>query len=91
MPLTRTATDLQRNMGAVSSICHETRQPVYITKNGDADLVIMDATAFEEAMELRELVYKREMRTLEGIMKGREEIRRGLGRSYSEIRKETDL
>ncbi len=91
MPLTRTATDLQRNMGEVSSFCHKTRQPVYITKNGGADLVLMDASAFEEAMELRDLAYEREMRTLKGIMIGREEIRRGLGRPYEEIRREMDL
>ncbi len=91
MPLTRTATDLQRNMSEVSTFCHETRQPVYITKNGGADLVVMDAAAFEEAMELRDLAYERELRTLKGIMKGREEIRRGLGRPYKEIRKEIGL
>lgn len=91
MPLTRTTTDLQRNMGEVSDVCHKTRQPVYITKNGGADLVIMDASAFEEAMELRDLSYAKEMRTLDGIMKGREEIRQGLGRPYREIRKDMDL
>lgn len=91
MPLTRTVTDLQRNMGEVSAVCHETRQPVYITKNGDADLVLMDAEAFDEAMELRDLVYEREKRTYEGIMQGREEIQQGLGQPYSEVRKELGL
>lgn len=51
---------------------NQRRLLVYITKNGDTDLVIMDAAAFEEAMELHELAYKREMMTLEGIMKGRD-------------------
>lgn len=91
MPLTRTATDLQRNMSEVSAICHETGEPVYLTKNGMPDLVIMDAAAFEEAMELKNLAYEREIRTLSGIMQGRDEIRRGLGRSYKEIRKEMGL
>lgn len=91
MPLTRTATDLQRNMGEVSAICHETRQPVYITKNGGADLVLMDADAFEAAMELRDLAYERELRTLNGIVKGRDEIRRSLGRPYDDVRQELDL
>ena len=91
MPLTRTATDLQRNMGEVSAVCHETGEPVYLTKNGVADLVIMDAAAFEAAMDLKDLVYEREMRTLSGIARGREEIRRGFGRPYSEIRGEMEL
>lgn len=91
MPLTRTATDLQRNMGEVSAVCHETRQPVYITKNGASELVVMDAEAFDEAMELRDLAYEREKRTLEGIMEGRKEIQSGLGRSYREAREDLEL
>jgi len=91
MPLTRTATDLQRNMREVSATCHATREPVYLTTNGVADLVIMDADAFEAAMALQDLAYAREKRTLEGIMHGKEEIDHGLGRSYREVRKELGL
>lgn len=91
MPLTRTATDLQRNMGEVSAVCHETGEPVCLTKNGVADLVIMDAAAFEAAMDLRDRAYEREMRVLSGIAQGRDEIRRGLGRPYSEVRREMGL
>lgn len=89
--ITKTTTDLQRNIGEVSALCRETRQPIYITRNGGVDLVIMDAQAFDEAMELRDLAYKREMRTLEGIKQGRDEIRRGLGRPYREVREELGL
>lgn len=91
MSLTRTATDVQKNMKEVSAVCHETGKPVYLTKNGVPDLVIMDAAAFEAAMELRDLAYEREMRALSGIMQGRDEIRRGLGKPYREIRKELGL
>lgn len=91
MPLTRTVTDLQRNMGEVSAVCHETGEPVYLTKNGVADLVIMDAAAFEAAMDLRDRAYEREMRVLSGIARSRDEIRRGLGRPYTEIRREMGL
>ena len=89
--ITKTTTDLQRNIGEVSALCRETRQPISITRNGGVDLVVMDAQAFDEAMELRDLAYKREMRTLEGIKQGRDEIRRGLGRPYREVREELDL
>ena len=84
--ITKTTTDLQRNIGEVSALCRETRQPIYITRNGGVDLVVMDAQAFDEAMELRDL-----MRALEGIEQGRDEIRRGLGRPYREAREEMDL
>ena len=89
--ITKTTTDLQGNIGEVSALCRETRQPIYITRNGGVDLVVMDAQAFDEAMELRDLAYRREMRALEGIEQGRDEIRRGLGRPYREAREEMDL
>ena len=91
MLLTRTTTDLQRNMGEVAEFCHETRQPVYITKNGAADLVLIDADAFEDIVALRDLAYEREVRTLQGVEQGRREIREGKGRSYSQVRSELDL
>ncbi|OUO89758.1 hypothetical protein B5F40_09520 [Gordonibacter sp. An230] len=72
-------------------MCRKTRQPIYITRNGGVDLVVMDAQAFDEAMELRDLAYKREMRTLEGIKQGRDEIRQVLGRPYREVREKMGL
>jgi len=36
----------------VSELCHSTNEPIYITKNGYSDMVIMSASAFE-AMEER--------------------------------------
>lgn len=86
--ITKTMTDLQRNIGEVSALCHETHQPVYITRNGAIDLVVMEATAFDDAMELRDLAYEREVRTLEGIKQGRDEIRQGLGRPHRDVRAE---
>ena len=86
--ITKTTTDLQRNINEVSTLCHETRQPVYIPRNGGVDLVVMDAKAFDDAMELRDLAYEREIRTLAGIKQGRDEIRQGLGRPYREVREE---
>ncbi len=48
MALVRTTSDLQRNMGEVCDICKETREPIYVTRNGETALVLMDAGAFEE-------------------------------------------
>lgn len=91
MPITCTATDVQRNMSSVYELCRETRQPVYITKNGSADLVIMDAKAFEETQELQRLVYEREMRTYRALMKSQEEFERGEYSSLSEVLAEMDF
>ncbi len=91
MPVMRTTTELQRNMGDVAALCHQIKEPVYITKNGEADLVLMDAEAFERALDLRNAVFEREMRTLEGIERGRREIAAGEGRPYAEIREQLSL
>lgn len=44
----KSSTSLRNDYGAVSSLAHETKEPVYITKNGDGDLVVMSIDAFEE-------------------------------------------
>lgn len=48
MPTTITCTDLRDNYNEISRICHETKEPVYITKNGENDLVILSNEAYEE-------------------------------------------
>lgn len=91
MPVMKTTTELQRNMGDVAALCHQLKEPVYITKNGEADLVIMDAAAFERVLDLRNVAFDREMRALEGIERGRRELAAGEGRSYTEIREQLNL
>lgn len=86
MPTVRPITDLQRNMGAIAAECHETRRPVYLTKNGSASLVVMDAAAFDEAMELSDRVYEREMRVYRSIMRGADDAAAGRTRSLAEAR-----
>lgn len=43
-------TDL-RNTTEISNACHAKREPIFITKNGYGDLVIMSIEAYEELME----------------------------------------
>ena len=50
MPQIRPITDL-RNTTEISDICHAKREPVFITKNGYGDLVVMSIEAYEELME----------------------------------------
>ena len=47
MPQIRPITDL-RNTHEISDICHAKREPVFITKNGYGDLVVMSIEAYEE-------------------------------------------
>ncbi len=52
MPNIRPITDL-RNTTEISDICHAKKEPVFITKNGYGDLVIMSIEAYEELIENR--------------------------------------
>jgi prevent-host-death family protein len=77
MPIMRPAADLQRNINEIYELCESSSEPVYITKNGRAKLVVMDVETYETRMSLERRVYEREMRVAEGIRKGWEEIKRG--------------
>lgn len=44
----KSSTVLRNDYGTVSSLAHQTREPIYITKNGDGDIVVMSIDAFEE-------------------------------------------
>lgn len=54
MPQIRPITDL-RNTNEISEICHAKNEPVFITKNGYGDLVIMSVETYESLLEDREL------------------------------------
>ena len=40
MPIIKPASELRNNYVAISSIARETRQPVFLTKNGTGDMVL---------------------------------------------------
>ena len=50
MPQIRPITDL-RNTNEISDICHAKREPVFITKNGYGDLVVMSIETYEAMVE----------------------------------------
>lgn len=48
MAIIRPSADLRNKYNEISKICHETKEPVYITKNGYNDLVILSNDAYEK-------------------------------------------
>ena len=50
MPQIRPITDL-RNTNEISDICHSSHEPVFITKNGYGDLVVMGIEVYEAMVE----------------------------------------
>ncbi len=53
----RPITDL-RNTNEISELCHSKDEPIFITKNGYGDLVIMSIETYEREMTLAD-VYKK--------------------------------
>ena len=45
-----------KNTSEISEMCHSTNEPIYVTKNGYGDLVIMSMEAYEKTMR-REKMY----------------------------------
>lgn len=84
MPKVIPISELQRNMASITAQCQETKQPVYLTKNGLSALVVMDAEAFDKEMALHNKVLEREERVYRSIMRGREDELAGRVRSLSQ-------
>ena len=49
-----------KNTGAISQMCHQSDEPIYITKNGYGDMVIMSIKTFEENMFMQNIYNKLE-------------------------------
>ena len=47
MPVIRPISDLRNKTPEISKLCHDSGEPVFITKNGESDLVVMSAAAYE--------------------------------------------
>ena len=47
-----------KNTGEISQLCHDTNEPIYITKNGYGDMVIMSIKMFEERMYMQDVYSK---------------------------------
>lgn len=43
----KSSTSLRNEYGTISSLAHLTEEPIYITKNGEGDIVVMSVEAFE--------------------------------------------
>ena len=51
----KSSTALRNDYGSVSALAHEAGEPIYITKNGEGDIVVMSIEAFEKREQLMAL------------------------------------
>ena len=58
MPIIKPISDLRNKFNEISDICHNEGEPVFITKNGEGDLVVMSLATYERQKTLLELYEK---------------------------------
>ncbi len=77
MPNIRPSSDLRNKYVEISKWCHDYMEPVYITKNGQGDLVVMSIESYEG------LVGKFELHKL--LDEGIEAVRQGKVRPFRDV------
>jgi len=63
------STALRNEYNAISELCKKKQEPVFLTKNGEGDLVVMSIEAYryrEEMLDLREKLLSAEANRLSG-------------------------
>jgi len=55
MPVIKPISDLRNKAKELSAICHDSGEPIYITKNGEGDMVLMSLAAYERLQAQLEL------------------------------------
>ncbi len=58
MPSIRPLNDLRNKTSEIAAIAHSEREPVFITKNGYADLVVLSIDAYEQKLARLEVYDK---------------------------------
>jgi prevent-host-death family protein len=58
MPHIRPVSDLRNNFADISRTVHETAEPVFLTKNGYGDMVVMRIEAYERNLFESEIYFK---------------------------------
>jgi len=58
MKTIRPVSDLRNNFAEISKIVHETAKPVFLTKNGFGDMVVLSMDAYENLQFESEVYFK---------------------------------
>ncbi len=81
--------NIRQNYNEISELCRKTGEPVYLTKNGEGDLVVMDIDSFslrEKMFKLREeLIAVEEERLASEINFSIEDLENSLDNMLNEV------
>ena len=65
----KASTAIRNDYAAIANLAKETKQPVYLTKNGEGDAVLLSIEAYEareQMLDLRESILQAETELLAG-------------------------
>ena len=74
MPKIRALSDFTRNQNTFIDELKDSREPIYLTRNGSSCVVVMDAEAFDETMSFLNSVYAREMGLAQRLKEAFQEV-----------------
>ena len=74
MPIIKPISDLRNNFNYISEVCHSEGEPVFITKNGHEDLVVMSHALYEKQQAIIELYQKLAVAETESVDSSVEKI-----------------
>jgi PHD/YefM family antitoxin component YafN of YafNO toxin-antitoxin module len=87
MPNIKSSTDLRNKYNEISSFCHESREPVFITKNGQGDLAVMSMETYEVLsgkLELYHLLDEGHAAVMAGNKRPLEDVMRDVKRNIAD-------
>lgn len=87
MPNIKSSTDLRNNYNEISTFCHEHKEPVFITKNGRGDLVVMSIETYEMLsgkLELYHLLAQGEDAILRGKTRSLDDVMADIGKEIAD-------
>lgn len=58
MPIIKPISDLRNKSNEISELAHRTNEPIYITKNGEGDLVVMSMAHYSKLQLKLDLLLK---------------------------------
>lgn len=67
--LIKASASLRNDYAKISALAKETKEPIYITRNGEGDLVLMSIDAFEkreQMLQLRARILQAEQERMDG-------------------------
>jgi prevent-host-death family protein len=89
MPNIKSSTDLRNNYNEISTFCRESREPVFITKNGQGDLAVMSMELYEMLtgkLELYRLLDEGRAAVAEGRKRSLEDVMRDIRQEITDGR-----